>query len=176
MENNELYHHGVKGMRWGVRRTPTQLGRRPAKKKSIKDLLDNYRKSQKKRKAELAKKSQQKKAETAEEKKARIEAKKQKILKSRSAKELYENAHLFNDQELMSAYNRLNLERNIKNLAPKEVKKGEEFFNNTVKHLGTAATGVQNASNLYNNVAKVLNTFSGTDLKLIKEPKNKKDD
>ena len=25
--NNELYHHGVKGQRWGVRRTPEQLAR-----------------------------------------------------------------------------------------------------------------------------------------------------
>lgn len=24
--NNELYHHGIKGMRWGVRRTRAQLG------------------------------------------------------------------------------------------------------------------------------------------------------
>jgi len=32
MNNNELYHHGVKGMKWGVRRTPAQLGR--ASKKS----------------------------------------------------------------------------------------------------------------------------------------------
>lgn len=23
---NELYHHGIKGQRWGVRRTPEQLG------------------------------------------------------------------------------------------------------------------------------------------------------
>lgn len=34
MNNTELYHYGVKGMKWGVRRTPEQLGRR--KKQSIK--------------------------------------------------------------------------------------------------------------------------------------------
>lgn len=27
MENNELKHYGVKGMRWGIRRSPKQLGR-----------------------------------------------------------------------------------------------------------------------------------------------------
>ena len=26
--SSELYHHGVKGMKWGVRRTPGQLGRK----------------------------------------------------------------------------------------------------------------------------------------------------
>lgn len=29
--HSELYHHGVKGMKWGVRRTPEQLGHRKRK-------------------------------------------------------------------------------------------------------------------------------------------------
>lgn len=28
---NELYHHGIKGMKWGVRRSPQQLGHSPKK-------------------------------------------------------------------------------------------------------------------------------------------------
>lgn len=31
MENCELYHHGIKGQKWGVRRSPEQLGHRTKK-------------------------------------------------------------------------------------------------------------------------------------------------
>ena len=29
MTSTAVYHHGIKGMKWGVRRTPEQLGHRP---------------------------------------------------------------------------------------------------------------------------------------------------
>lgn len=32
MERNELTHHGIKGMKWGVRRTPEQLGHKKVTK------------------------------------------------------------------------------------------------------------------------------------------------
>lgn len=160
MENNELYHHGVKGMRWGVRRTPKQLGHTTPNKKR-KPGLPLFKK---------------KKPLTAAEKKAAIEAKKEKVLKSRSPKELYENAHLFSTQELQTAYNRLQLEKNIKNLSPKEVSKGEEYANKFTKFSTKTSEIAESGSRLYDNVAKIYNAFNkkGNKLPLINAKGDKK--
>ena len=78
-----------------------------------------------------------------------IEERKQKVLDSRSAKELYNNADLFTTQELQQAYNRLVLEKNIKNLSPKEVSKGQKMLD---KYVNTA----ENISKFLNSTNKVL--------------------
>lgn len=134
MDNNELYHFGIKGMKWGIRRTPIQLGH--ATKNKI----------------------QRKNDKQALNKKARIDKKKREVLKSRSAKELYKYANLFNTRELQEAYNRLQLERNIQNLVPKEVKKGQNFTQKIIKSGRTVSDLLDTGTKLYNNVAKIYNS------------------
>lgn len=164
----ELYHHGRKGMKWGRRlyQNPdgslTTLGKmRYGHKRKV---------AEKKRQETIATKKK-----TAEE----IAATKEKVLKSRSAAELYKNAHLFNDQELNQAYQRLNLERNIKNLIPNEVNKGKEFVDNTSKWAKSVADLTRNSTDAYNNVARIYNSIpdlnNGNKWPVIDNSNNKDD-
>lgn len=97
MDNNELMHYGVPGMKWGVRRTPAQLGRK--KTSSSKSLFEK-----KKPKPKPKVKSESSKKETAP--------------KPKSVKEM-------SDEELSTAISRLQLEQKYKELSPQKVSTGK---------------------------------------------------
>ena len=169
MSDYELYHSGILGMHWGIRRFQRKDGSLTpeGKRRYRDDKVDGNSKlaSKSAPKATMTVAKPKKKSEA--EIKAETEAKKKKILESRSAKELYKNANLFSDTELNAAFNRLNLEKNIKNLIPAEVSKGERFANKFIKSSGKLAeiVSVVNKNSaqfiaLYNNVAKVYNSLT----------------
>lgn len=165
MDNYEIYHHGVKGMKWGVRRYQNKDGSLTARGKKRLGIGDSISGYFKKRKAESVKKkaaAEKQKAEDEQRKKVEdVETKKAAVLKSRSAKVLYENADLFTTEELRTAKARLELERDISRLSPEEVNSGQRFADKFVKTSGNIANMVDSGSKMYNNVAKVYNALYG---------------
>ena len=76
IRNDELYHYGIKGMKWGVRRTASQLGRAIKKagsslKRSISE--SNKRADDRKRERELMKMKGKPKKMSSDELKSRID-------------------------------------------------------------------------------------------------------
>lgn len=157
VSSDYIYHYGIKGMKWGIRRTAEQLGHKIkskfSRKKSSSDDSGSQTSSKKIQGSVTVKGTKQNPGTTRTSDGSSIEERKQKILESRSAKELYNNADLFTTQELQQAYNRLVLEKNIKNLSPKEVSKGQQMLN---KYVDTA----ENISKFLNSTNKVLSQVS----------------
>ena len=153
VSSDYIYHYGIKGMKWGIRRTAEQLGHKIkskfSRKKSSSDESGSQTSSKKIQGSITVKGTKQNPGTTRTSDGSSLEERKQKVLESRSAKELYNNADLFTTQELQQAYNRLVLEKNIKNLSPKDVSKGQQMLN---KYVDTA----ENISKFLNSTNKVL--------------------
>lgn len=172
MDYYELYHHGVKGQKWGQRRYQNKDGSLTALGRKRLGLTGNNEPSyfQRRKADRIAKKAAAAKAKeevskcTAEEK---LADKKAKVLDSRSAKELYKNAHLFSDAELESARKRLELEKTVQDLSDKEIGQGKRFMDKLSDRSNTVTTTIASVGELYNNVARVYNSFTGKDLPII---------
>ena len=143
MENNELYHYGVLGMHWGVRRTPEQLGHRTKSSGSARSAKARVRVNKKK--------AGSTKLMTAEE----TEAKQTEAMDSHDPRQVYANKDLFSDAELRSAYTRLLMEKQIKDLTPKQKNKGAEYIDAAIKWGGKVTSLIGTGVGIYNAVEKV---------------------
>lgn len=163
MDNNTLSHHGVKGMRWGVRRTPAQLGHKPSAKRKKVNVADRVKKALAKHKQSVeTKKAKQKAEEEAKEQKSKEE-----ILKRGSAAEVMSLKGKISNSELQSAVNRLNLERQLSDLSSKDSNAGKDKLSETMDKIDKLNQNTKKGIDAYNTVAKILNSLTNTELPSI---------
>lgn len=141
MNENELYHYGVKGQKWGVRRTAAQLGHKPTtKKKKVskgEEFMNRLSTARKNRAANQLKKEKQRTRQA--EQKAKLTAQKEATKKAKAeAKAIRKGATVkktnkvdisqMSDEDLRKIVNRLQLEQQYRQLNPRKVSVGEKFL------------------------------------------------
>ena len=153
----ELSHHGIKGQKWGVRNFQNPDGSLTAKgrKRYLKNTTT-------KSKPKTGSKSGDNET---------VEQKKERILRSKSVKDLYDNTELFDNKELQDAYVRKKNERGLADLIPQEKSK----FDKAMTFISEKGTLISNAANgakdAYENGKKLLETLG-----IITKDKSKKDE
>jgi hypothetical protein len=135
--NHELYHHGVTGMKWGVRRYQNKDGSLTNAGKRRYGTKANFERVQAAKKAAAKANSKQAKArKKANERTAAEIAKYRKkagIKDPAAEKAIQAKPHKktmaeMTDEELMSAINRKRLEQQYAQLHPQKVSKGKQFM------------------------------------------------
>lgn len=135
---NYLEHYGVLGMKWGVRRTPEQLGHKPSSKKKTADLKSTVKKvgsavvSKSKTVIEAGKKK------LAEKKSVKMESKTKKTNSEVKTSSKKRKVSSMSDEELRKVVQRLSLEKQYQQLSPK-TSSGKEKVMKFLKTSGKVA-------------------------------------
>lgn len=149
MDNNQLYHHGIKGMRWGVRRYQNKDGSLTAagKKRMYGEMFDSESKDLKERSKYTAEPHRWAKEDTQREKRVLDEsASMTRNLKTatdnsiRNAKNDRPKMDLsqMSDKQMRDEINRALLERQYNDMfAPQKSTKGRETVSKTLEVAGS---------------------------------------
>lgn len=145
MDSRELYHHGILGMKWGIRRyqnkdgTLTELGKKRQAKIEAKEA-----KAEAKRKEEEAKVAKQ------------IETTRARLLKSTDASELYEHRDLLTTAEINERIDRINKEATLRSLTENKKKTTIDYMDRAIqwgKKINDLSTTV-NSSPIFQSLMK----------------------
>ena len=143
---NELYHYGVPGMRWGVRRARSSsvstTGRR--KKTGLSGFLSKKTKSR--------------------------SSSKPKVSTGNKGKTLSE----MSDAELQQRINRLQMEQRYKDLQPKKISRGKKIVNSVVNKMFVPAAEDVGKQLMKSGMTKAVNTAFGLEGDYAISTNNKK--
>lgn len=118
--NNELYHHGIKGMKWGVRRTAAQLGHEPVDLHKTKKRVEAA--------GTIVTESQNINKKVSSKKQRKMQ------------KQQVQTAKAMTDKELRERVNRLNMEQQYARLSTEQMNAGKVNVDRVLAEVGTAVT------------------------------------
>lgn len=157
-----LQHSGVKNMRWGIRRWQNKDGSLTPAGKA------RYAKMRQEKGDKSNSDSANKKGSSESESPEDYEARKMKAVKTGGVNDVLEFKNDLTQQQRTEAYNRLQWEQNMKNLAPKQVDEGKERADAFFKKVDTVAGYADTSAKAWNTFANFYNAFSGSDVSLPK--------
>lgn len=146
MINNELYHYGVKGMKWGVRKSPQRSSGSTGKRK--KKSLFGFGRDKPKSKSKSSKKTS-----------------------SESEKKTVKD---MSDDELRRAVQRLQMEKQYKDLSSKQINHGRELAKRVLNNVFIPAAEDTAKQLVKSKMVKTVNKVFDLDEELKVYTNNKK--
>lgn len=158
-EESELYHHGIMGMRWGVRRYQNKDGSLTNAGRKHRGLIEQIRYNRKMKKVRKAKVEKQKAQQKAKEEQVKRlqqanEERRQRaeVIKTGSAKDIQKFQHKMSDKEYETALRRIDLTQKLNEAVTAQSKAKSEKM---AARLNTVMNTANTVANIADNVSKV---------------------